>query len=290
MKGLKVLVVFMIAAFFCLVSVTAKEGLTEGIFDTRPDDEDIAEGYGAYEISEGEEEGKWMVVKNSEIDYEIEFNDSLKEMMNSRENLMEAINFELEAFDKDIKNCENNAQCHRSDDEIAYFKGLKKVLEEFKKECEKHEYAGGGAYYVKLVTPDGYKLYSVISHDINVSLELPEDMPEVAEGYTRKYYVVINDRRYSYEDNRRYHKTVVIDDVTVNDDGILEFSYDGFDVIYVIEYEDVEIPKEETVEETPKVEVKPADTFDGITTYAGITIASLALVLGAALYLKKKYN
>lgn len=144
------------------------------------------------------------------------------------------------------------------------------------KKLEEKKYNIASYYEIDMVmaTPDDdvVGIVSETEEPVEVTIGIPEDLPEVKEGFTRKFYVI------------RVHEgeVTVIDDVTVNDDGTVTFKSDKFSA-YALAYEDV-------AKEAPKVEVKNADTYDGIVGYVVMAAISLVLVAGASLYLKKRFN
>ena len=89
-----------------------------------------------------------------------------------------------------------------------------------------------------------------LTSKIELKLAIPEDLPEVADGYNRTYYVV-----------RDHNGEITILDTVVNDDNTISFETDAFST-YALAYADqrVETPGEEEnppVEETPGEEENP---------------------------------
>lgn len=303
MRKIKLFGLLAFSLFFSLVNVKADGGLTEGIFDECPDISDIAEGYApfyAFGID------KWVIVKISDISYEIKFWKSFP-VFESKEELLDSIDEGIEPLESKVG--EDSSLCNSDNDnydECFYLSQIKN----FREECEKHTFVGLGVIYADFFTPDGYKIdadsglrYGLLN-PINVTIELPDDLPDVKEGFTRKYYVAIFDHGSTPYVGRSMQdvRVITIDDVKVNDEGNLEFAVDSMGFSAVIQYEDVEISEEEiidTTEETPiiditeevlKEEIKPANTFDGITNYLCMALISLVLILGITLFVKKQYN
>ena len=119
-----------------------------------------------------------------------------------------------------------------------------------------------------------------LTKKIKFSLTLPEELPEVKEGFTRKYYII------------RVHGTEVeVLDATLNEEGNeVIFETDKFSE-YALAYNDVEESSNETTTpEEKKDEVVPPDTFDSIISYIIITVVAAGLTIYTSLYLRKRFN
>ena len=91
-----------------------------------------------------------------------------------------------------------------------------------------------------------------LSNKIELKLAIPDDLPEVAEGYSRTYYVV-----------RDHNGEMTILDTVVNDDNTISFETDAFST-YALAYADTltTTPGEDEKpgdEENPPVEENPGD-------------------------------
>ena len=152
------------------------------------------------------------------------------------------------------------------EDEIKELEALKKAIDEIEK------YTIIGFYDISLngVTEEGYAIvpFEESEEPLEITLELPEDLPEVKEGFTRKYFII----RIHGDEN----EVTVIDDVTVDEDGNIKFKSDKFST-YVLGYNDVE-------------EVEAPNTFDSIISYIVLALVMIALVGCTSLYLKKRFN
>ncbi len=315
MKKLKLLGMLMLSFFLSLTIVKADEKLTEGIFDEMPKLEDIAEGYSAFYIvtnHDNSNAGKWIIMKNSDIEFDIYIDDEYSFQFGddsydeSIEFLEDDYNETQEDYKTSLEKYEDGSKCYNGiADSI-------KILENVKMELDKKVLVSGPISVVaRGVTPvyDEFfiPLFLIDRFPIKYTFtyKTPENLPEVEDGLTRKYYAVMYDANgldlsSECRTNIGLLNNYVVEEIDDSDnDGEFEISYDGRDVNLLILYEDVDPSKEKPVEETPiedvtetstKEEIKPANTFDGITNYAGITVVSLVLVLGTVLYFKKKYN
>lgn len=118
------------------------------------------------------------------------------------------------------------------------------------------------------ITSDGSVVayYDESNEKIKVTLDIPEDLEKVKDGYMRTYYII------------RVHdgKTELLD-TTNNNDGTISFQTDKFST-YTLVYKDV--PSEV---ESPK-------TVDNILIYVITLIVSLSAVAAIGIYLKKRFN
>lgn len=105
-----------------------------------------------------------------------------------------------------------------------------------------------------------------LAEAVEVTLNIPETLEKVKEGYTRKYVVI---RVHENEDGE--YETAVLP--ATEKDGKVTFKTDKFST-YVLAYED------EKVTENPK-------TFDGISLYMMIAAASLIGLVSLIAYSKK---
>ena len=129
-----------------------------------------------------------------------------------------------------------------------------------------------------LVKADGTEIdrLTSISEPISLTIVLPTDLQEVAEGYTRTYYVA-----------RIHDGEVELLETTLADDGkSLTFETDSFST-YALTYVDSLASEEEPDTETPTTPEVP-QTFDSLITYVIGGVVSIALIAGAVLYIKKK--
>lgn len=119
------------------------------------------------------------------------------------------------------------------------------------------------------VTGETLGTLSTLDNKIKFNMALPEELTKVAEGYTRKYYVV------------RYHdgKSEIISASV--DGNILSFESDKFST-YALAYEDV---KNETVVNPPTSDKIVLDLVVGI-----VSVAGLGLVAKSIAKRKKYFN
>ncbi len=117
---------------------------------------------------------------------------------------------------------------------------------------------------------------SETSKKAKITLEIPSDLENVLEGYTRTYYVI------------RVHNGVSdILDVTLNDDGTVSFESDKFST-YTLVYKDVKSNNNSAVNNTNVVaNPKTADSNILLISVIGLVSALGALISG--LYLKLNY-
>ena len=126
-----------------------------------------------------------------------------------------------------------------------------------------------------------------LTKKVKLSVVLPEEMPELKEGFVRKYYMI------------RMHGTEVeVLDADLNEEGTeVIFETDKFSE-YALAYNDVEEEKEEektteseeTTTEEKKDEVVAPKTLDSIVIYMIVTIVTAVLTIYTSLYLKKRFN
>lgn len=238
------------------VYTTVIEG---GIFDDNNVELPEDSLYGAFEILDGENIGE-VVILSKDVLEDLELETFPYEL--DKDDLEEQIEQILETYNK-YKNGQLEEEL--DEEEIAYLESAKKAIDELKK----HTIVGYYDIYLAGVTEDGYAIqeYEESEKPMMITLELPEGLPKVKEGFTRKYYVV----RIHGDEN----EVTIIDDVTVNDDGTISFKSDKFS-LYALAYEDTE--------------VKNADTYDNIINYIIIGLISTIMVFGISLYFKKRFN
>lgn len=103
------------------------------------------------------------------------------------------------------------------------------------------------------------------SNEVSVTLPKPASIPEIKEGFERKYYVI------------RVHNGVTdILDATLNEDGTISFKTDKFST-YTLTYKDTKIQK-----------TKNPNTFDGILNYVAIALVSVVGMATTTIYFKKR--
>lgn len=124
---------------------------------------------------------------------------------------------------------------------------------------------------------------SNLDEQVTFTVEIPEDLPEVEEGYTRVYYII-----------REHDGEIEILDATEKD-GALEFSSDKFST-YAIAYKDVvkEEDKEDKKEEqenekSEEVKTDNPATGDNIIVYVAILVVAL-IGIGSVVVIKKRNN
>ena len=119
----------------------------------------------------------------------------------------------------------------------------------------------------------GEKSYNLheLTEKVNLTVAVPKDIPAVAEGYTRTYYIL-----------REHNGVVEKLETTLSKDGMnLTFATDKFST-YGIVYLDNKTPVTEDEEtENPK-------TYDGITNYVVIGGISIVTLAGVCFYISKK--
>ena len=204
--------------------------LTGGIFTEEPEEEQIPEGYKAYQIIDGENKDKYVVANEEEIVNEV------ANAMITKEDV--------------------------SEETVALIE-----------ETVEGKYNLLSFYDVSLLTvTDNDEIIGYVEEAeeaVKVTLGLPTEMPELKEGFTRKYYVV------------RIHngEATVISDVTDNGDGTVSFKSDKFST-YAIAYVDVE---EEKTTSNPQT----GDSIISKTMILGISLIGLA---GTSLVIRKRFN
>lgn len=117
----------------------------------------------------------------------------------------------------------------------------------------------------------------VLTEKIKFTIEIPEDLPEIAEGLTRKYYII-----------RNHDGEVEYLQAELSEDGkSLSFETDKFST-YVLAYADVEIANDDTVaddnsgetaqqpEENEKDDT-PKTGMINISTFIWLAVAAIAL-------------
>lgn len=112
------------------------------------------------------------------------------------------------------------------------------------------------------------------TNEVEVKIAVPETVEKVAEGYTRKYYVV-----------RVHNGETTILDAILNDDGTISFKTDKFST-YSLVYVD-------TVAETPvvpaeKEELKNPKTGDAIIAIVAVFVLALAGIVITQIVKKNK--
>ena len=127
-----------------------------------------------------------------------------------------------------------------------------------------------------LLKADGVEIdrLTTLSNPIALTIVLPTELQEVAEGYTRTYYVV-----------RVHAGKAELLETTLSEDGkSLTFETDKFST-YALTYVD-SLASEETptTPETPEV----PQTFDSLVTYIGVGVVSIAAIIGTVIYIKRK--
>lgn len=260
-----------------ILSTVYETAIEDGIFD----DDSVApaedSGYTAVEVLFGDDEGKVVIIADDEELEEEPYYDRM-----DKEEIETEVEQILDAYEK-YKNGELDEDEYDEDD-IEELEVLKKFIDELKK------YNVIDYYNIMLtgVTSDGYAVdvYNEVEEPVTLELDAPE-LPEVKEGFTRKYYVI------------RLHdgEITVIDNVTVDKNGKAKFESDKFSV-YVLAYNDVEDEKEKTTTESEnkeetatetKVE-EPPKTFDSVVTYIILVVVAAILVTYTSLYLRKRFN
>ena len=118
---------------------------------------------------------------------------------------------------------------------------------------------------------------SELKENIEVTLDLPENLAQLKEGYNRVYKVI----RVHYNEETKKYETDILDVKEVKD-GKVTFETDKFST-YVLAYEDV---KAETTTNT----TKNPNTFDGISLYMIIASISFIGLASVITYSKKAKN
>ena len=154
---------------------------------------------------------------------------------------------------------------------------------------EKSEDAKIVGYYdiSVLVKADGTEIdrLTTLIDPITLTIVLPAELQEVAEGYTRTYYIV-----------RVHDGKAELLETSLSEDGkSLTFETDKFST-YALTYVD-SLASEETPGETdePTTPDTPSEdtpevpqTFDSLFTYVGVGVVSVAAIVGAVIYIKRK--
>lgn len=112
---------------------------------------------------------------------------------------------------------------------------------------------------------------SKLDKAIEITLDIPETIEKLKEGYTRNYKVI----RVHYNEDTKEFETDILNVKSVKE-GKVTFETDKFST-YVLAYEDVEITS------NPK-------TFDGISLYIAIASISLIGLVSLVIYTKKAKN
>ena len=112
-----------------------------------------------------------------------------------------------------------------------------------------------------------------LTEAIKFTIEVPEDLPEVEEGFARKYFII-----------RNHEGKIEYLDVVLSEDGkSLSFETDKFST-YVLAYKDEAITsegEEGESEEQPKEEAKPdvPNTGDNIVLYVILAVVALSGII-----------
>lgn len=119
-----------------------------------------------------------------------------------------------------------------------------------------------------------------LKETITFSIAIPEDLPEVAEGFARKFYII-----------RNHNGVVEYLDAILSEDGkILNFETDKFSA-YALAYVDEEITVSEQPKEEAKEEVKVEETTDVPNTGDNIVLyVSLAIIATIGIVAVRKVN
>lgn len=104
-----------------------------------------------------------------------------------------------------------------------------------------------------------------LDEEVEITLDIPEGLEKVKEGYKREYSVI----RVHLNKEGKYETDIL--DAIENKDGTVTFKTDRFST-YVLAYEDVNNPK----------------TFDGITSYIILGGLSLVALIAVSVVAKKK--
>lgn len=210
-----------------------------------------AEGSEVYEVVTAEGEIKYIVAEETEV-----------------EEGYFGLGFDKEGFE----------EVFRSNDDYKEVMGLieEKLAQKYNAAIY-YEMIYGGLLDGNLIT-DETLVKTELDEAVKVTLDIPETIEKVKDGYTRKYVVI----RVHENKDGKYETTVL--DAKDNEDGTVTFETDRFST-YVLAYEDV---KEEEVK-TQEIDEGPG-TFDGISLYMIVAIASLIGIGGLAVYTKKAKN
>ena len=205
-----------------------KTNIIGGVYSDEPEETQIPEGYSAYQVIAGENEDKYVVVKEEELEVVVLGDIAKKEDLET---------VDVNLIEKAIKDKYNLASFY----EIA----------------------------AVLATPneDVVDIVEETTEPVEITVNLPQNLPTVKDGYVRKYYIV------------RVHngETTIIDDVKDNGNGTITFNSDKFST-YALAYNDV-----------VKTTSSP-NTFDGISIYIITFIISTALILLGSKKLNKRFN
>jgi len=213
--------------------------LTGGLYTEEPAEEQIKEGYSAYKVLAGENEDMYVVVEDSALE-----------------------------------NTVSDGMVSEADLNAADVNLIKEAIE--------GKYDLISFYEVSLltVTPAGdiVDFVEEASEKVNVTLGLPQELPSLKNGFSRKYYVI------------RVHngEVTIIKDVTVNSDNTISFKSDKFST-YAIAYEDTK--NETTSKETTSKETTSTanpKTGDNIILNFVIFILSLTGLTIELIYFNKR--
>lgn len=202
--------------------------LIGGIYNEEPEENQISKGYEVYKIISGENENKYTVVKENEI------KNIVVDGMVNKTDLSQP---DVILIENAIKDKYSLASFY----EINYMK----------------------------VTPndDVVGIVEEAAENVKVTLDLPQNMPTVKEGYVRVYHIV------------RVHngEVTIIDDVTDNKNGTISFPTNKFSS-YAIAYNDV-----------VKTAVSSPKTSDNIRIYIIALIGAILILIISKTCLKKRY-
>ena len=315
MKKIKLFGVMLLTLLFSVVCVNAEEEkVIGGVYKSIPDN--IAEGYKAYRIMEGEHQFEYVVAKESDIKYDIkyeylteEYDNGIQGFFDAWDKLKKDVDEALAEYDKQLaENPDDEELLKEKEQLVQYFNYQIEYMDTIKK----YNIIDVCGIAVTGLTPDGFRVslseinfsenaYSVegvkLPEAIEVEFNFSKELPEIKEGMTRKFYAIgfhlleFDDTIQNFPRGATY-ETNIIDEVDVEEAGKAKFKSDKFS-IFTLVYEDVETPKEEVktdVTEPVKQEIKNADTFDGIVDYVILSVVSLAFIFVSSLYIKKKYN
>lgn len=232
-------------------------------------EESLEEGSEVYEVITSEGETKYVVATEEEVvgtPYEASESATAEEF--------EEVIAELE------KNIEEVSEEELTGAELKAYQEVKVFLTEMKKALEGKTIVSAHNIFYGSFIDDAYVInsnQSELKEAVEVTLNIPETLTKVKEGYTRKYSVIRlheiekEDGSYSYE--------VAKLDAKDNGDGTVAFETDKFSV-YVLAYEDVQ---NTTSTSNP-------DTGDNALTYLVISIISVVGLMLITLRTTRKSN
>lgn len=192
---------------------------------------------------------------------------------------------DMESFNKEMNNFEVEIEeaiklLEEAGEEIPEaFEEYKQFIIDYKKTLENKKLIAGydilyGRFIDEMVVSGKEEMQP--NKKVSVTLDIPEGLEKVKEGYTRKFNVIRIHNEVVEEDDGTTRDRFEIAEINAKDngDGTLTFETDKFST-YILAYEDV-------------LDVNNVKTFDGITSYIILGGLSLVALIAVSVVTKKK--